>query len=117
MRPAPRIRDVAAMTAYHEKMRSCEIRATDCQGSWLLSVHHVYPRSQGGDDVEENFVMGCGSGTTGCHGKVEAKDPEALNCLYEYVIRWRADVLAYLVQKLGATEGMDYLIRTYHREL
>lgn len=105
------------MTAYHEKMRSCEIRAPGCLGSSTLSVHHVYPRSQGGDDVEANFVMGCGDGVAGCHGKMHAKDPEALNCLYDYIMRWRADTLAYLVQKLGATEGMDYLIRTYHPKL
>lgn len=33
-----------------------------------LNRMHVVPRSQGGDDVDDNFVPGCGSGTTGCHG-------------------------------------------------
>jgi hypothetical protein len=38
-----------------------------------LNRMHVVPRSQGGDDVDDNFVPGCGSGTTGCHGLLTAK--------------------------------------------
>ena len=36
-----------------------------------ISIHHILPRGQGGDDVWENLVPLCGSGTTGCHGGVE----------------------------------------------
>lgn len=29
---------------------------------------HLVPKGLGGDDVDDNIVPGCGSGTTGCHG-------------------------------------------------
>lgn len=59
------------------------------------SLHHLVPRSGGGDDVEDNLVPLCGSGTTGCHGKIESRDKEASRRLranlskdeYEYVVR------------------------------
>ncbi len=35
------------------------------------SLHHILPRSQGGDDVIVNLAPLCGSGTTGCHGLLE----------------------------------------------
>jgi hypothetical protein len=33
-----------------------------------LNRMHIVPRGQGGDDVDDNIVPGCGSGATGCHG-------------------------------------------------
>ena len=36
------------------------------------SIHHRLPRSRGGDDSPLNLVALCGSGTTGCHGLIEA---------------------------------------------
>jgi hypothetical protein len=36
-----------------------------------LTGHHLVSRQQRGDDVDENIVPLCGSGTTGCHGDVE----------------------------------------------
>lgn len=47
-----------------------------CREPWD-SLHHLYPRGQGGDDCYENMVPLCGSGTSGCHGLVEAHDPVA----------------------------------------
>jgi 5-methylcytosine-specific restriction endonuclease McrA len=40
--------------------------------SWALpaGLHHIVPRSLGGDDVAANLVLLCGTGTTGCHGHV-----------------------------------------------
>lgn len=62
------------------------------------SLHHVYPRGQGGDDVIVNLVPLCGSGTTGCHGLIEARDARARATLRENFSdahRW------YLTYKLG----------------
>lgn len=68
-----------------------------CGERWQ-SLHHLYPRSQGGDDVAVNLVPLCGSGTTGCHGRVEARDKEARAAV-------RANLLEghkwYLTYKLG----------------
>lgn len=39
-------------------------------------VHHRQPRSAGGTWSPANLLALCGSGTTGCHGRVEAhRDP------------------------------------------
>lgn len=40
-----------------------------------MSVHHRRPRGMGGTrrpDTMANLLVLCGSGTTGCHGEVEA---------------------------------------------
>lgn len=47
-----------------------------CGKPWE-SLHHIVRRSQGGDDVLVNLAPLCGSGTTGCHGRLEARDPAA----------------------------------------
>jgi hypothetical protein len=41
----------------------------------------MVPRSLGGDDVADNLVPLCGTGTTGCHGLVEARNPVACGML------------------------------------
>jgi hypothetical protein len=51
-----------------------------CMGP-ATSLHHMVPRSLGGDDVADNLVPLCGTGTTGCHGLVEARNPVACGML------------------------------------
>lgn len=51
------------------------------RGHYRITYHHLVPRSLGGDDVADNIVPLCGSGTTGCHGEVEARRPIALKLL------------------------------------
>lgn len=96
------------------------------------SVHHVLPRSEGGDDVEGNLMLLCGDGTKGCHGALhgnpytvtqmpgeplliqERRDAEWVRRRIGLTIeRSRPDVVAYFVNKLGATAGPDYLQRVY----
>lgn len=80
-----------------------------CGGRWE-SLHHVYPRGQGGDDVIVNLVPLCGSGTTGCHGLVEARDPQAratLGAKLSDAHRW------YVRYKLGEEQGDAWLERHY----
>lgn len=62
------------------------------------SLHHIYPRGQGGDDVLVNLAPVCGSGTTGCHGRLEARDREARAALRDSLTL--ANRL-YLTYKLG----------------
>jgi hypothetical protein len=64
-----------------------------------LTLHHVVPRSQSGDDVVNNLVSLCGHGTRGCHGLVEARDPWARSLLGQ---RLTDTERAYVVGKQGA---------------
>ncbi|MGW5147601.1 HNH endonuclease [Rhodococcus koreensis] len=52
-------------------MLRCEGRCERC-GRWGYTLHHRRKRSQGGLWTASNCVALCGSGTTGCHGWVEA---------------------------------------------
>jgi hypothetical protein len=64
-----------------------------------LTIHHIVSKSLGGDDVLDNLVWLDGSGTTGCHGLVEAHDPWA--CLL-LGLRLTDSERAYVVGKKGA---------------
>lgn len=84
--------------------RIAEIRGKKCQACRLcgsverVNAHHLIPRGMGGtiggEWTESNVVGLCGSGTQGCHGLVEARDPAALLLLrgtltdaeYSYVV-------------------------------
>jgi hypothetical protein len=63
------------------------------------SLHHLVPRSQGGDDVADNLVGLSGTGTTEAHGLVEARDPWACSLLGQ---RLTSAERAYVVAKRGA---------------
>ena len=68
-------------------------------GCWKRrTLHHIVPRSMGGDDVADNLVALCGHGTTGCHGHLEARDRTALRQLAENLTDAE---YAYGVGKLG----------------
>lgn len=84
-----------------EKQGPCRV----CGASAYLGytgLHHLVPRSQGGDDVPDNLVPLCGSGTMGCHGKVEARDLYACHRLrvnltlaeFDYMLTKKGDVWA-----------------------
>ena len=78
-----------------EKLGPCRL----CHSFDSPTLHHILSKSLGGDDVAANLVPLCGSGTTGCHGKVEARDPWARTLLGE---RLKAAELAYVIGKKGA---------------
>lgn len=67
-------------------------------GARATNTHHILPRSQGGDDRLENFAPLCGSGTTGCHGLIEARDREARAKLRRALTPAN---IAYLDRKVG----------------
>lgn len=51
---------------------------------WSWSVHHRAPRGAGGSkavwiNLPSNLILLCGSGTTGCHGRVEKDRAQAEN--------------------------------------
>ena len=92
-----RIRDPELVRSMHFVFEECCI----C-GNVLFSVHHVLKRLQGGDDVKENLVPLCGSGTTGCHGDVEGAERAACAALGRYLKVERPDVISYLGLRLGS---------------
>lgn len=69
-----------------------------CCGGRAHSLHHLVPRSRGGDDVAANLVGLCGDGTTGCHGAVEAHSGLTLAVLAE---RLTDEERSYVFAKLG----------------
>lgn len=73
-------------------------------GRRATNWHHLskHPR----DDVPANLLALCGSGTTGCHGRVEARDPVALAGIRDVLT---AQQLAYLLD----TKGEEWLRKVY----
>lgn len=55
--------------------RICERRPSGHPLDFLNRMH-VVPKGLGGDDVDDNIVPGCGSGTTGCHGLLTSAHEE-----------------------------------------
>lgn len=84
--------------------RKAEIREKKCAACRLcgatvgVNAHHLIPRSLGGLWTESNIVGLCGSGTTGCHGSVEARHNDSLVRLRE---RLTDAEYAYVVEKAG----------------
>ena len=63
------------------------------------SLHHVIPRSAGlGAWSESNLTPLCGTGTTGCHGLIEARNPAACKSLAS---RLTDAEYAYVVHHMG----------------
>jgi hypothetical protein len=74
------------------------------------SVHHRRPRAMGGSWREDtnspaNFVILCGSGTTGCHGWVESHRSEA----YELGLLVRQNNMPSQVPIQHAVHGLCWL--------
>lgn len=106
--------------------------------------HHVIPIGRGatGDDVVENVVGLCGTGTERCHGAFHGNPYEAEVYLIddglgpdvrygkqrrdrewvcrrvgEHLLDRRPDVIAYVLGKLGDGPGRAFLERVYYLEV
>ena len=101
-----RIKDPELMKQAHWAFDECVI----C-GGIDVSIHHILPKGQLGDDVWENLVPLCGDGTTGCHGGVEGALDSVCRALGRYVVRHRPDTMRYLRQKLGSAEARSEFLR------
>jgi hypothetical protein len=106
-KPAKRVKDKGVMKRLHVRGVVCVICGNKA------SLHHLYPRGQGGDDVESNLIGLCGSGTTGCHGLIENGDVVARIALGAYLYLERPDFFFYLQAKLGESEGREWLKQRY----
>jgi 5-methylcytosine-specific restriction endonuclease McrA len=85
-----------------KKCRECRL----CGTTFCVNAHHLIPRSLGGIWTESNIVGLCGSGTTGCHGLVEARNRTACHVLRTTLTDAE---YSYLVSK----KGEDWLERYY----
>lgn len=99
-KPAARIVDRKAFAELHESAtraaRGCQVCGLVWRYQPGLSIHHIVPRGQGGDDVPANFALLCGHGTAGCHGDVEARRNGARERLRAAMT---SEQLAYVTQK------------------
>jgi len=77
--PKPAARIVDRYAGWTKVLTEGDCRV--CGTRWPLTRHHLIKRSQGGDDIDDNLVPLCGNGTTGCHGRVEARDSNTLHLL------------------------------------
>lgn len=105
-RPAARIRDPDLMRLLHsERTKQCAIT----EEVERLELHHILPRSSGGDDVRANLAFL----RADIHRRVTANDPVALRLLGEHVVTQRPDTIAYLKRKLGDRYA-DWMRRRLH---
>jgi hypothetical protein len=120
-KPPARIVDRAAL-------RRAKLANPTCAacGAGGANGHHVLPKGAGagaGDDVPENIVGLCGSGTTGCHGSWHGspyvhngirRDREwVARRVGETLLDQRPETIRYVLTKLGQEAGLAYLERVY----
>lgn len=105
-RPSKRVKNPKVAKQLHANLGPCVLCGDPAQ-----SLHHVIPKSASGDDVEANLVALCGSGTTGCHGRIENQDLQARMDLGAFLRMNRPDTLSYIRGKLGDEEGNEWLMR------
>ncbi len=117
-----RIVDKEALKEARLALRECAA----CGRGSPLNAHHALERSLGGDDVPANILALCGSGASLCHGAFhgsayvhegERRDAEWVKRrVGRLILRRRPDTAAYVLEKLGAGPGGEYLRRAYYIE-
>lgn len=122
VKPRPRVKDPRASARKRIAdpwCRPCRrlgvfVAATNC--------HHLLGKGQGGDDVEDNLIPICGSGSTGCHGAIHGTPythPTGGRRIAQDVRRdigltLRMTEVECLVERLGEAHALDHLLRLYH---
>ena len=94
------------LALYEEKLGPCRVCGKGGPAGVGCSLHHVVPKSQLGDDVAANLVPLCGSGTTGCHGRVENRDRMSRSILRS---KMSLNEREYVIEK----QGIGWLDRHY----
>jgi len=102
-KPQRRIVDPQAGQAKISWEARCRVCGRVPSGHPLDSLNrmHLVPKGQGGDDVPENMVPGCGSGTTGCHGLLTTHSPGWRSAAALLRRRLRPEELEYVLDKKG----------------
>ena len=75
-KPAARIVNPLAGIEKLRREGRCRVCKRKPSGHYVdaLNRMHLVPKSQRGDDVDDNIVPGCGSGTAGCHGVLTSRN-------------------------------------------
>ena len=107
-KPAKRIKDPKVAKRLHAGRVVCALCGRPG------SLHHVYKRTQGGDDLVENFVGLCGDGVTGHHGRIEHNEVATRILFGRYLTAKRPDVIRYIQGKLGEEEGKAWLAHRFY---
>lgn len=105
-RPTGRLRDPQLLRRLHLEWDCCAICGLS---DTRLSLHHVLKNPR--QDIREAIVMLCGDGVAGCHGKIEANDPEALAELAQHIVDERPDVIDHLIDRLGEVPAWYWINR------
>lgn len=119
-KPAPRIVDPKASRRKllaDRVCRACGQQATNC--------HHLLGKGgRRGDDVVENMIPLCGSGSHGCHGALHGTPHrhagrrwEARDVRLAIGLALRPLEYARLVETLAAAPAAEYLRSAYHVEV
>jgi hypothetical protein len=117
--------------------RRVRARGDECAacGGPASNAHHVLQRGAPhfGDDVVENLLLVCGSGTMGCHGawhgspyvayvklvgdpvqRTERRDRDwVASRMGRFMLHQRPDTILYVIEKLGLIVGCNFLEREY----
>jgi hypothetical protein len=117
-----------------DALRRARARGDECAacGRPGTNAHHVLQRGAPhfGDDVLENLILFCGSGTVGCHGawhgspyvhvtrgrivREERRDRDwVAKRSGQFLLRQRPDTIAYVIEKLGLLAACSFLEREY----
>jgi hypothetical protein len=107
-RPARRIKNPSVMRRLHVQGLICVLCGNQA------SLHHLYPKGQGGDDVESNLIALCGDGVSGHHGLIEDGDVVTRISLGAYLFLERPDFMFYMQGKLGEEEGREWLRQRFY---
>ena len=75
-------------------------RCRVCVVGFAATLHHLVPKSLGGDDLAPNLIPVCGDGTRGCHGLVEAR---SLVALEKVRLTLQVEEIEYVYAKKGVT--------------
>lgn len=104
-------------------------RACVACGRPATNTDHVVRRGSPhfGDDVPENLLPLCGSGSSGCHGARHGSPyvdgsgrrwtPEDVRRAEGRVLARRPPMIRYVLDKLGDEAGRDYLRRFFYVEV
>lgn len=120
-RPPRRVKDKTAFDEFHAAGHRCLV----CKSPYPNAAH-IIGRGQGGDDMIENLMPLCGSGSSRCHGAFHG-NPYWNERLGERITpeRVRADTgwwirsedgrpaRAYVMEKLGRRPGEAFLARQF----
>lgn len=120
-KPTRRVVDPAAV-------RRAGLREDEC-GSCRRpgsNSHHVIPKGSPhhGDDIEENAIVVCGTGSQGCHGALHGSayvdragkrwaESDVRYALGRTILSRRRDIIGYVLTKLGPSAGAAWLERRY----